>query len=294
LARLHFIHRALQESRAGGFSGVPDLARTRDGETVLALADGLYDAQEWVTGEPLSPMVSEGSMPNVVVALSSARIASLVTAVAHFHRSAMRFSSELASFANPLSARLPVLSEGAITFQDALSERVRFGADGRECRLTLRWLEAFPHLIEAAGTACDTFDQELADEYTLNHGDLWPAHAYFEGDEFTGFTDFEFLCFASPAFDLAQVILHFGGWHVREDVLQSYERVAPLSDMDRLIVPIEAGMHLTSEGYWSLNALYGDTSSRTTMEQRAAHVRNLRDLAGSLEAVDLELENLGR
>jgi len=293
VGRLRFIHRALQGSRAGGFSGLPDLARTRDGETVLTLADGLYNAQEWTTGEPLSPEVSERSMPNVVVALSPARIASLATAVAHFHRSAVRFSPELASFANPLSARLPLLREDASIYQDALLERVRLGAEGRERRLALRWLDALPRLIEAASAACDTFVQELADGYTLNHGDLWPAHAYFDGDAFAGFTDFESLCFASPAFDLAQVVLHFGGWNVREDVLRSYERVALLSDMDRLTLPIEAGTDLSSEGYWSLHALYGHTSSRTTMEQRAAHMRNLCDLAGSLEAVVAEIENLG-
>src|SRR5215213_9253352 len=73
VARLRFIHRALQDSRAGGFSVLPDLASTRDGETVLMLADGLFDAQEWATGEPPSPAVSERPMPNVVVALGSAR-----------------------------------------------------------------------------------------------------------------------------------------------------------------------------------------------------------------------------
>jgi hypothetical protein len=77
-------------------------------------------------------------------------------------------------------------------------------------------------------------------------------------------------------------------------VLCSYERVASLSDMDRLMLPIEASIDLASEGYWSLNALYGDASSRTNMEQRAKHVRNLRELAGWLEAVVVEVENLGR
>lgn len=176
-------------------------------ETVLMLAEGLYDAQEWATGEPPSPAVSEGPMPNVVVALSSARIASLATAVACLHSSAMRFSPELASFANSLSAHLAVLREATITCQDALPERVRLGAEGRERRVALRWLDALPQLIEAASVAYDTFVQELADGYTLNHGDLWPAHTYFEGDTFAGFTDFESLCFASPAFDLAQVVL---------------------------------------------------------------------------------------
>jgi hypothetical protein len=294
VARLRFIHLALQRSRAGGFSGVPDLARTREGESILLLEDGLYDAQEWSIGEPISPAVSERPMPNVVVALPSAGMASLATAVACFHRSAMRFSPEFASFANPLSARLALLREDARICQDALPKRVRLGAEGRERRLALRWLDALPQLIEAASVAFETFAEEQADGYTLNHGDLWPNHAYFDGNVFAGFTDFESLCFASPAFDLAQAILHFGGWNIREAVLRSYERIAPLSDGDRSALPVEAGMDLASEGCWSLDALYGDASSRTTPGQRMAHLRNLHELAGSLEVLVTELKSPGR
>jgi hypothetical protein len=54
VGRLRFVHRALAESRSRGFSGVPALAATADGETVLHLSGRLYDAQEFLGGEPLA------------------------------------------------------------------------------------------------------------------------------------------------------------------------------------------------------------------------------------------------
>jgi hypothetical protein len=44
----------LSASRASGFAGVPELSETEEGETVLVLAGRLYDAQEWLAGEPLT------------------------------------------------------------------------------------------------------------------------------------------------------------------------------------------------------------------------------------------------
>lgn len=52
--RLRFMHRVLLQSRAGGFGGVPDLARTGDGDTVLEIGGRFFDARSG-SGENLSP-----------------------------------------------------------------------------------------------------------------------------------------------------------------------------------------------------------------------------------------------
>ena len=91
--RLRFIHRALRHSRASGFSGVVRSATTRDeGATMLDLGDRLFDAQEWLPGEPLSGRPAwDVPVPNVVRPLSQERLSSLTGALARFHRSTVDF-----------------------------------------------------------------------------------------------------------------------------------------------------------------------------------------------------------
>jgi Ser/Thr protein kinase RdoA (MazF antagonist) len=280
---LRFVHRVLSESRASGFTGVPELAKTVDGETALTLAGRLYDAQEWLAGEPLSTVQPGGvPSPNVVVSPLPARASSLATALARFHRSTTNLR-ERGESASPLPVRLARLAEEAEIRREALLSDVRARAEGEGLGLALRWLELLPRTIAAARKASEKPLGTAPQNHVVCHGDLWPAHVYFDGDALVGFTDFESLCFAAPALDLAQLVLHFGGWETREDVLRRYEAVAPLDERDRVALALEAVVDLAGEGYWSLEALYGEVSPRTTPTQRAAHALNLRELIGSLE-----------
>ena len=291
--RLRFVHRVLVAGRAAGFSALPELARTGDGETVLALADGLYDAQEWLAGEPLSCATAThpgGPKPNVVAAVPRARIASLARSLARFHLSTAHLSPGPTDPTSPLPARLARLAEVAQARHEPLLLAMQARAEGEERLVASRWLKL---LRVAAELASEAFSERPGLGYAVCHGDLWPAHVHFDGDAFVGFTDFESLSFASPALDLAQLTLHFGGWKAREDVLRGYESVAPLDERDRSLLPIEAVIDLASEGYWALEALYGTTSSRTTPEQKTAHLLNLRELVVSMELVATEI-GLGR
>ena len=291
--RLRFVHRALLEGCAGDFDGLPDLARTGSGETYLALADGLYDAQEWLAGRSLagaSPSVSGEPAPNVATSISPKRIAILSASLARFHLSTASIPVEPDDHSSPLPARLARLAEATEACHGTLLPAVRTGIDGPERRVALRWLELLPITVEAAREACGETTEGSRRGYVLCHGDLWPEHVHFEGDAFVGLTDFESLCFASPALDLAQLVLHFGGWGIRGDVLGHYDRLAPLDGQDRSLLPLEAVADLAGEGYWALEALYGDASRRTTGAQRRAHSLNLRELLRSLELVAQEIE----
>ena len=290
--RLRFVHRVLVEGRAGGFSGLPDLAENEAGETALVLADGLYDAQEWLAGEPLcgaNAMGSGGPTPNVVAAVSRAQIASLATSLARFHLSAAHLSPEPADPTSPLSTRLARLAEVAQARHEPLLSAVQARAEGEERRVALRWLELLWRAADAASEAREIFPEGSGRGYTVCHGDLWPAHVHVDGDAFVGFTDFESLSFASPALDLAQLVLHFGGWEIREDVLRSYERVARLGERDRSLLPAEALVDLADEGYWALEELYSPTGSRIPKEQRTAHLLNLRELLVSMGQIAQEM-----
>jgi len=293
--RLRFVHRVLLHSRDRGFAGLPDLARTEDDESILALAGGLYDAQRWLTGRPLSGTGPREPTPNVVTSASPTRIAALAGSLARFHLSTAHLSPEPADRASPLPTRLTRLAGATRARHGPLLAAVRARSEGAERRVALRWLELLPRAVEAAREACGGLPERPRLGYTLCHGDLWPAHVYFRGHTFVGFTDFESLCFASPALDLAHLVLHFGGWEVREAVLRGYGRVATLDEQDRyLLLPLEAVADLADEGYWALEALYGATSSGTTAAQRIAHSLNLRGLLGSLEPVTEEMGRLRR
>ncbi len=123
----------------------------------------------------------------------------------------------------------------------------------------------------------------------LCHGDLWASHAYFDGAVFAGLTDFESLRFGSPAFDLAQLILHLNGWTSRDTVLEAYDKVTPLDQEDKAVLPAAAVVDLAFEGEWALNALYGENGD-LSIAQRKAHGINARALLGSLERVVADLE----
>jgi Ser/Thr protein kinase RdoA (MazF antagonist) len=281
---VRFVHRALVESRSRGFRGVPRLATTEDGDTVVVIAGRLYDAQEWTPGQALSPRRSgEAPVPNVAAGVSRGRLGALADALARFHVSTARLRPEQDYETDPFPMRLSELSDAAEGLVEGLHSRVRHRAEGAHRKIASRWLELVPWALQVAREASLRLPSDDGSR-VLCHGDLWPAHVHFQGDDFVGFTDFESLAFASPALDLAQLVVHFGGWDTRVAVVRSYERLAPLGEQDLEMLPLEAIADLVGEGLWSLEALYGRSPGEITRAQGFAHASNLRVLLGSLEA----------
>jgi Ser/Thr protein kinase RdoA (MazF antagonist) len=87
-ATLSLVHAVLRHSRSRGFRGVPCVAATAAGETVVSLDDFSFDAQEWVAGAALTASTSGASpVPNPVCPLSSETLVQVAVALADFHRS---------------------------------------------------------------------------------------------------------------------------------------------------------------------------------------------------------------
>ena len=249
--RLRFIHRALAHSRVRGFTGVPALATTAAGETVLDLDGALFDAQEWLAGEPWGGRPGgTAPTPNVVRALPPDRLAALTAGLARFHRSTAGLRPPSADWRCPLARSLAETSAELDTRGDALVAAVRGRADGDDRALALRWLDLLPEAIALAGALLRDQPASADDASTLCHGDLWPAHVYFTGAALRGFVDFEGLTFSSPAVDLAQAILHFNGWEARDLVLRHYEEIMPLSAATRRALPAAAVLDLAGEARW--------------------------------------------
>lgn len=281
--RLRFVHRALLESHSGGFRGVPRLARTSDGDTIVRVAGHLYDAQEWTTGRTLSEVpTGDGPAPNVALRVSSERLIALAGAVARFHVSTSRLHPEGDHEVDSLIRRLEELGDEFEGRLQGLREGVRNRADAAQRRIASEWLDVLPGALVLASEVSLDLPSEGCYR-ALCHGDLWPAHAHFQGDDFVGLTDFEALAFAPPTLDLAQLVAHFGGWEIQAEVVRSYERFASLEERHRAALPLEVIADLASEGLWSLEALYTRTSIELTRAQRMAHEHNLRLLLGCLE-----------
>lgn len=114
------------------------------------------------------------------------------------------------------------------------------------------------------------------------HGDLWAPHIYFVGAEFSGFVDYERLTLATPAFDLAQVILHFNGWQSREAVIAAYDQRHLLNPEDKALLPAAAILDLAGEAYWSSDMLYDGAHAQ---RDKTAYMTNLKSLLESLEFI---------
>ncbi|MDP9474576.1 MAG: phosphotransferase [Actinomycetota bacterium] len=291
---LDFAHRSLAESRARGFEGVPRLASTDDGRTILELAGCLYDAQEFLPGRPLSPTRpgEGGPVPNVAVRLSRGRLRGLSEAIARFHRSTRRLAPEPDWEVIPLPQRLGELEAETDRCRATLLDGAQERAGGEERETALRWLELLPRALAAARGASEEPPGGRGGR-VLCHGDLWPAHVHFDGDTFVGLVDFESLVFAPPTLDLAQLVGHFGGWGAREVVLDAYSRIAPLGERCRAALPTEVVADLAMEGFWSLRALYGQPPADTTPVQREAHALNLGVLLKCFEEAYQEAKAQG-
>ncbi len=260
------------------------MAKARDSDTVVRVAGYLYDAQEWTAGQTLSPQWSgEGAVPNVAVRVPPRRLLALAEAVARFHASTARLHPEGDYEVDPLTRRLDKLVDATEGSLEDLQAGVRHRADGAQRTIATRWLDLLPKALRTAREASLWLPPNEKGSQVLCHGDLWPAHTHFQGDDFVGFADFESLAFAPPALDLAQLLAHFGGWEVRKRVMRSYGRFAPLAERYWAVLALEVVADLASEGLWSLEALYLEPFSELTGGQRTAHAHNLHALIGYLE-----------
>jgi Ser/Thr protein kinase RdoA (MazF antagonist) len=291
--RLRFVHRALMESRSSGFRWAPRLAMAADGDTIVRVGGHLYDAQGWTAGRPLSAVPKgHGSAPNVAVQVSSERLLALSEAVARFHASTSRLHPEGAQEVDSLSRRLDEFDRELAGRLRGLRAGVRDRTDEVQRRIASGWLDLLPEALGTAREASLGLPSGEAASRVLCHGDLWPAHAHFRGEDFAGFTDFEAMVFAPPILDLAQLVAHFGGWEIRAAVVRTYERFALLGAVPRAALPLEVIADLASEGLWSLDALYAKPSTGPTRVQTKAHEHNLRVLLGCLKKALEEAEAL--
>lgn len=287
--RLRFIHRVLRHARAAGFAGVPRVAATERGDTVVEVGGRLYDAQGWLAGEPLTGRrPGDRPLPNVAQKLGPDKLLPLARALAGFHRCTAGLSPQKPGESLTLEERWSGRAADVARNVEVLSTRVRARCAGEERRVGLAWLRLLPGAVARAGQLLRDHLSGARDVSTLCHADLWASHAHFCGGAFTGFSDFEELRFGSAAFDVAQLVLHFNGWASRDAVVEAYSGTRGLSADDVALLPAAGATDLAFEGVWALGRLYGE-GPRPSSAETEAHTANLRAMLRSLEQIVCEL-----
>jgi Ser/Thr protein kinase RdoA (MazF antagonist) len=280
---MRFIHQVLIHSRTHGFVGLPRLACTQTGETLLSHNGVWFEAQEWLTGGPryqLQMSVVNERIPNTAWNFTTAERQAVTTALATFHASTATLQS--ASTKSSLHTQMLAIAEQGQSQAPAAVAICHAGSSSEDPMLVARWRSLLPIMMNVLQARLTASWEERDDGNVICHGDLWPDHVYFNSGAFRGFVDFGALAFTTPALDLAQLILHFGGWQSYDEVLAMYTNSRPLSTSDRDIIPIVALFDLVSEGYWSLGQLCNDS---TPAHEQAAHRHNLRFFLPSAKAL---------
>lgn len=209
--QIRFIHDVLMQSRAHGFAGVPRLAHAETGESLLLLEDAWFDAQEWLAGGPaygLGMQDTNQRTPNTAWNFTPEERRAVVIALAAFHASTETLQPRLRQ--QHIAEHIMSMLQQMPTQQQLALEARRVTDSPANKMLISQWVDLLPRLttyLHGQVTA-NTLIQGAS---VICHGDLWPDHVYFVVGSFSGFTDFGALTVTSPAVDLAQLILHFGG-----------------------------------------------------------------------------------
>jgi hypothetical protein len=123
---------------------------------VLSLDGRLFDAQGWLSGEPLVGETTwDEPRPNVARPLRPEMLACLASVLARFHLSASSLRPMHADESVPLSRRLAERKKETTSQGDALIANVRSQATGSDRSVGVRWLELLPEAIALAETIDD-------------------------------------------------------------------------------------------------------------------------------------------
>lgn len=242
--RARWIHALMAHLVTEGVREVPPVCRTPRGDTLVTDPTGrLWEMVQFMSGGPLdSPTPAEAAVA--------------ATAVARLHRAAITLPSDAVTGAATTAVPAAVTRRR----DQARQMLVHPWSDRRariECRADdLPWLTRWDRAI-ALFAACSG-PRSLAHVAAFDPGplpvqpvvrDLWSDHVLFAADrqQVAGIVDFHAAAFDTPATDLARLLGSWwvgdrpaeraAGWHA---ALVAYDRLRPLSDAERRLVPFLA------------------------------------------------------
>jgi Ser/Thr protein kinase RdoA (MazF antagonist) len=218
------LHESMREARAAGLDFVPDVLRTRDGQTVVELAGRVWDLTTWMPGT-----ADFHQHP------SAERVRAACLALARLHGVWARFTT--ADRCPAVLRRLKAVMQWEElrrqgwrpVFPKRCVDPVQPWAE-RAWDLVLRHMEGLTNPLFPFAVMMVPTHECLCD--------IWHDHVLFRGSEVSGVVDYGSLKRDHPAVDLARLLGSLVGdnkewWAVG---LQSYRKVRPLQAWEERLV----------------------------------------------------------
>ncbi len=226
----------------------PDPLRQPD-DGVVPVGDRHFSAFTWLPGQPLvrygdfrTPGGDIVDVPLPASAPAPAIVQQAARAIGAFHAA----TAELAEGQGSKHPLMSHLGQAERTWETQRRRVGRAAADFPEIR---RWLRCGHRIIAIAS---DLVRQagDTGNRVVVVHGDLWPANLLVDGTgearQLTGIAGWSSLTVDTPLIDLAHLVTHMSGWSGAraEDVLAAYTDAAPLTPVERRLLPVVAAIDL--------------------------------------------------
>ncbi|MBA2467910.1 MAG: phosphotransferase [Chloroflexia bacterium] len=264
--RVELAARALR--LAGPASGdklpVPRTVRGEAETWALRTGDRIVSAASWLPGRPLARYgdfrTPDGDVVDVPLPASApaeAIVLEAVRTIGRFHVATAALAHESGTGSSPL-ARL--WHESRATWTEQRREVGDRAANSPEIR---RWLRCGNRILPVASEYLEQSSATGVDTAII-HGDVWPANLLIDGNgatrTLTGVVGWSNVAVGSPLIDLAHLAIHTSGWSgaLAETILGAYTEVAPLSPMERRLLPVVAALDLVPRVGWLLQLAFVD------------------------------------
>jgi len=279
--RLGFVHASLAEMHAAGIEEIPVAASLpgRD-DTILILADRLFDAQRWLPGTAAAaPRARGDERADVPATLTDPLFDEVAAVLARCHTATER----------------PVTGDGAVGSLNRMADAVRRTWEAHRAALrpvvastpaVQRWVRVGERVLPAA-SATIAGSPALSDaaDVVTHHG-LWPARILVDGDRVRGLVGWDETAVGSPLIDLAQLAGRLRGWDAEtaERTLVAYGSVRPLSPELRRVLPAVVALDLVAEAGRLLVLAFVPRSAEAAPPAAALRA-GAQDLLQSLERI---------
>jgi Ser/Thr protein kinase RdoA (MazF antagonist) len=231
--RLRWIHRVLAGVFETGFRRVPVPLTAAGGETAVRHGGHLWQLEPWLPGEA----ADAGQLGPQ----SEKRIEAALTALAEFHRAVAETGNRQPDGPAPgIVKRMAKISE---LMNGGLKRLKQIATAGRNLWPELAdrapaVLQMFTMLAPGVATRLGKASKQVVAIRPAIR-DIHREHVLFEGDQVSGIVDFGAMQFDHVAADIARLLGSLAGddRQLWQHGFQAYEKVHPLTDDERRLVP---------------------------------------------------------
>ncbi|MGE0755383.1 MAG: phosphotransferase enzyme family protein [Pirellulaceae bacterium] len=226
-ARRQFLHNLLTHLGRQGIDYVPIPLSARNGGTWVEMSGQLWELTRWLPGAA-----------DFHDAPTTERLTAAVVALARVHRSAESWQTNAPGIPPAVTERCDQVVAWQREGLDALRKALRTSAGPALDPLATAFLQRAPQCLpQVAAQLRDAATNVVPLQPVLR--DVWHDHVLFTGDRVSGLIDFAAARVDTVACDLARLLgsLVPGDAMRQAEALAAYERLRPLSSVERAFIP---------------------------------------------------------